>query len=91
MQEYANFRSGLYNFVMGQCSEALKERLKSHEDFIDANQNGIALMILIHSLLHTFEECCKFVDGLSDVKIAFYKLCQGKYMKLEWYHEIFLA
>ena len=30
-------------------------------------------------------------DGLSDVKMAFYKLRQGKYMKLERYHELFLA
>ena len=91
MQEYTNFHSDLYNLVMGQCSEALKERLKSHEDFMDANQNSIALLILICSLLHTFEERCKLADGLSDVKMAFYKLCQGKYMKLERYHEIFLA
>ena len=41
--------------------------------------------------LHTFEERRKLSDGLSDVKMAFYKLCQGKYMKLECYHEIFLA
>ena len=91
MQEYNNFRAGLYNLVMGQCTEALKERLKSHEDFIDANQNGIALLVLIRSLLHTFEERQKLADGLSDVKTAFYKLRQGKYMKLERYHEIFLA
>ena len=55
MQEDTNFHSSLYNLVMGQCSEALKERLKSHGDFMDVNQNGIALLILIHSLLHTFE------------------------------------
>ena len=91
IQEVTNFRSGLYNLVMGQCTEALKERLKSHEDFIGANQNGIALLILIRSLLHTFEERQKLVDGLSDVKMAFYKLRQGKYMRLERYHEIFLA
>ena len=91
VQEYTNFRSGLYNLVMGQCSEALKERLKSHEDFLDANQNGIALLTLIRSLLHTFEERRKLADGLSDVKMAFYKLRQGKYMKLERYHELFLA
>ena len=90
LQEYTNFRSGLYNLVMGQCSEALKERLKSHEDFMDANQNGIALLVLICSLLHTFEVRRKLADGLSDVKMAFYKLCQGKYMKLERYHELFL-
>ena len=91
MQEYTNFCSGLYNLVTGQCSEALKERLKSHEDFMDANQNGIALLILFCSLLHTFEERRKLADGLSDVKMAFYELRQGKFMKLKQYHEIFLA
>ena len=91
MQEYTNFRSGLYNLVMGQCTESLKEPLKSHEDFIEASQNGISLLVLIRSLLHTFEECRKLADGLSDVKMAFYKLRQGKYMKLERYHELFLA
>ena len=91
VQEYTNFRSGLYNLVMGQCTEALKERLKSHEDFIGASQNGISLLILIRSLLHTFEERRKLADGLSDVKMAFYKLRQGKYMRLERYHELFLV
>ena len=91
MQEYTKFRSGLYNLVMGQCTEALKERLKSHEDCFGANQNGIALLILICSLLHTIEERRKLTDGLSDGKMAFYKLRQRKYMKLEHYHEIFLA
>ena len=83
VQEYTNFRSGLYNLVMGQCSEAQKERLKSHEDFLDANQNGIAFLTLIRSLLHMFEELHKLADGLPDVKMAFYKLRQGKYMKME--------
>ena len=91
MQEYTNFRSCLYILVMSQCTEALKERLKSHEDFIGANQNGIALLVLIQSFLHTFEERRKLADSLSDVKMAFYKLHQGKYMKLERYHEIFIA
>ena len=91
VQEYTNFCSGLYNLVMGQCTESLKERWKSHEDFIGASQNGILLLVLIRSLLHIFEERRKLADGLSDVKMAFYKLCQGKYMKLEHYHELFLA
>ena len=91
VQEYKNFRSGLYNLVMGQCTESLKERLKSHEDFIGAGQNGISLLVLIRSLLHTFDERRKLADGLSDMKMAFYKLHQGKYMKLECYHELFLA
>ena len=88
MQEYTNFHSGLYKLVMGQCTKALKEHLKSHEDFVGANQN---VLVLICSFLHTFEERHKLADSLSDVKMAFYKLCQGKYMKLECYHEIFLT
>ena len=91
LQEYTNFRSGLYNLVMGQCTEALKERLKSHDDFIGASQDGISLLVLIRSLLHTFEERRKLADGLSDVKMAFYRLRQGKYMRLERYHELILA
>ena len=92
VQECTNFRLGLYKLVMDQCTEALKERLKSHEDFIGVNQNSITLLILIRSLLHTFKEHRQLADGLSDVKMTFYyKLCQGKYMRLEWYHEIFLA
>ena len=74
-----------------RCTRALKEHLKSHKDFVGANQNGIALLILICSLLHTFEERRKLADGLSDVKMAFYKLWQGKYIKLERYHEILVA
>ena len=62
MQKYTNFHSGLYSLVMGQCTNSLKERLKSHEDFVGANQNGIALSVLIRSLLNTFEERCKLAD-----------------------------
>ena len=92
--QYFNFTFAMILFLffnVGQCTEALKERLKVHEVFVSANQNGIPLLILICSLLHTFEERHKLADILSDVKMAFYKLCQGKYMKLEWYHENFLA
>ena len=38
-----------------------------------------------------FEERRKLADALADVKESFYHLHQGKYMKLERYHELFLA
>ena len=93
MQEYSNFWSGLYNLVLGQCTEALLEHCKSHEDFSEANQNGtpISLLIIIQSRIHTFEERRKLADALADVKESFYHLCQGKYMKLERHHELFVA
>ena len=93
MKEYSNFWSGLYNLVLGQCTEALLEHCKSHEDFPEANQNGtpISLLIIIQSLIRTSEERRKLADALADEKESFYHLWQGKYMKLERYHELFLA
>jgi hypothetical protein len=44
VQLYANFQAGLYNVVLGQCTEALEEQLKSHEDFPVAHNNGVALL-----------------------------------------------
>ena len=55
-QEYSNFRAGLYNIVFGQCTDALQDKLKSHTDFPEAYQDGIALLTIIKTLTYTFEE-----------------------------------
>ena len=47
--------------------------------------------MIIWSLIHTFEETRKLSDVIMEVKEKFYKFYQGKYMTLEWYHELFLA
>ena len=91
MKVFANFRAGLYSLVLGQCTDALQERLKSHQDYQTANQDGIALLVIIRSLIHTFEENLKLSDAIMDVKEKFYKFYQGRYMSLERYHELFLA
>jgi hypothetical protein len=39
-QEFANFRAGLYNVVIGQCTDSLQDKLKSHPDFSKAYQDG---------------------------------------------------
>ena len=91
LKVFANFRASLYSLVLGQCTEALQERLKSHHDFEIANQDGIALLVIIRSLIHTFEENRKLSDAIMDVKEKFYKFYQGRHMTLERYHELFLA
>ena len=83
LKVFANFRAGLYSLVLGQCTDALQECLKSHHDFQNANQDGIALLVIIWSLIHTFEENCKLSDVIMDVKEKFYKFYQGKHMMLE--------
>ena len=70
----------------GNCTS-----LKSRQDYKTANQDGIALLVIIWSLIHTFEENCKLSDAIMDVKEKFYKFYQGRYMSLERYHELFLA
>ena len=91
LKVYANFRAGLYSLVLGQCTDALQERLKSHHDYQGASQDGIALLVIIGSLIHTFEENRKLSDTIMDVKEKFYKFYQGRHMTLERYHELFLA
>ena len=70
---FANFQAGLYSLVLGQCTDALQEHLKSHRDYEAANQDGIRLLVIIWSLIHTFEENRKLSDAIMDVKEKFYK------------------
>ena len=91
VHHYDDFRAGLYNVVLGQCTDALEDRLKSHPDFPAAANNGIALLVIIKRLTYTFEERRKLADALNDVKEGFYTLRQGRHTSLQRYHELFLA
>jgi hypothetical protein len=88
-EEYKNFHAGLYNVVFGQCTKALQDKLKSHSDFPNAYQDGIALFVIIKTLTYTFEERRKLVDALCEIKAMFYTFHQGKHMPLQQYHDLF--
>ena len=47
LKVFANFRARLYSLVLGQCTDALQECLKSHHDYQAASQDGIALLVII--------------------------------------------
>ena len=47
LKVFANFRAGLFSLVLGQCTDALQERLKSHHDYQAASQDGIVLLVII--------------------------------------------
>ena len=68
LQEYGNLCAGLHSLVLGQCTESLQDHLKSHQDFPAANKDGIALLVLNKSLMHTFQEQHKSSDVLTEVK-----------------------
>ncbi len=56
-----------------------------------AHNNGVALLIIIKRLTYSFEEQRMLVDALTHIKENFYGFRQGRYMPLQWYHELFIA
>ena len=89
--EYANFKTGLYTIVLGQCTDTMKDKLKSHPEFTAARQNGIALLKLIKTILYSFEEASHEEDELMLMKRAFFSFTQGNNMSLQRYYELTLG
>ena len=86
---YRDFLANLYNLVISQCMETLEEKIKSHADFVAANQNGILRLQIIKSLTYSFEDHHKLSDTLSEVMECFYRMRQGENESLQDYHECF--
>jgi hypothetical protein len=91
IQEHSNFQSSLYNEILGQCSEALQDKLKSYTGFAAAYQDGIEVLTLIKELTYSFEERRKLSDALCNIKETFYNFKQEKKMSLQKYQELFVA
>ena len=84
-----DFLANLYNLVIGQCTETLEDKIKSHGDFAAANQNGILLLQIIKSMTYSFEDCHKLSNVLSEVMESFYCMRQGENESQQDYHECF--
>jgi hypothetical protein len=91
MQVYKNFRSSLYNLALGQCSEVLQDKLKSHHDFSACNQDGIGLLSIIKALTHSFEDQLFLPDATATVVREFYGQKQRESESLQAYHDRYLA
>jgi hypothetical protein len=90
VKAYSDFRAGLYSTVLGQCTEALKAKLEAREEFPVASQDGIALLHLIRTVTHTFEQArSNLAHEINKLKGKFYSLKQGKYENLVQYHRRF--
>ena len=75
--EYANFKTGLYTIILGQCTDTMKDKLKSHPEFTAGRQNGIALLKLIMTILYSFEEASHEEDELMVIRRAFFSFTQA--------------
>ena len=55
-RKYSNFKSGFHTVIYGQCTETLKDKLKSHANFEETHRDGIALLRIIKVIMYSFEQ-----------------------------------
>ena len=65
---YMNFLAGFYALIWGQCTVILRDKLRGHQSFeaIEQSQDGLALLKLIKTITHTYDDAkiCQ-VDALN--------------------------
>ena len=71
--EYTAFCVWLYHVIMRQCTETLQDKLKSHQCFQEANQDGIVLLMIIKVILYSFEQARYQGKKLMTIKTTFYR------------------
>ena len=86
----ADFKAGLYNIVIGQCTEGLEQRINSHQDIAEASGDGIALLLIVRAITHAFEDRSKSIHQIVKLKKKLYGFTQGN-MALIQYHDMFLS
>ena len=90
MKVFEDFRAGLFNIVMGQCTEGLEQKIRSHEDFEEAEQDGIALLLIVRSITHAFEDRTNRAHQIVKLKNKLKGFQQGS-LPLIHYHDQFLS
>ena len=88
-EAFTDFLANLCSVMIGQCMEALAEKIKWHVDYTRANQNGIRVLQIIKQLTYSFQDRRKLSDALCEVMKGFYKLQQGEHESLQDYHKRF--
>jgi len=94
IKAYKNFRASLFATVYGQCTPALVSKMEAHAEFDEANskKDGIALLKIIQTLVHTFDvtRSDEITEGVKMMSTLFH-LRQDKTESLIQYKERFEA
>lgn len=90
-QDYDDFRARLYHLLLSQCTDALRNRLESHQDFNAAANNGLLLLMIIKALCYTFKERSKVENAMCGLKEQYYTMKQQRYESIQAYHDRFKA
>jgi hypothetical protein len=82
----------LYNLIWGQCSKALKEKLKSRQGYVSAQEANDAswLIIRIKELSFKFEEQKYFFLSMFEAKRKLFALKQANNQTIQDYHATFV-
>lgn len=83
--------SRAYAIVWGQCSAALREKVKAHKDYHKAHGNGsvVALLQVIKTEMFTFQTQKYMPQAMHEAKKRFYMLRQEKHTTVQQYYESF--
>mmetsp|Transcript_4175 Transcript_4175/g.10353 ORF Transcript_4175/g.10353 Transcript_4175/m.10353 type:complete len:309 (-) Transcript_4175:562-1488(-) len=81
----------LYNFILGRCTERLRDRLKTHEryDSVDAGSDPAGLLLMIREISHQVESNVKLARTIDDHIANMYRTKQGPNVTIAQYHTQF--
>jgi hypothetical protein len=83
--------SRAYAIVWGQCSDALREKVKAHKEYKSAHDAGnvIELLKVIKTEMFTFQTQKYGPQALHEAKRRFYMMRQDKHTSVQQYYESF--
>jgi hypothetical protein len=90
-RHYTDFLARLYGYVLGQCSQALQDKLRSTVGFDAARQDGIALLIMIRTISNRVEDGCNIHYSLCGLKESWFGCEIGKFEHFTTYYDRFVA
>jgi hypothetical protein len=84
--------SRAYAIVWGQCSKALREKVKAHKDYKTAYDKSsvIELLKVIKTEMFTFQTRKYGPQALHEAKKRFYMMRQDKHTTVQQYYESFV-
>jgi hypothetical protein len=84
--------SRAYAIVWGQCSDALREKVKAHKSFQKAHDTGnvIELLQVIKTEMFTFQTQKYGPQAMHEAKRRFYMMRQDKQTSVQQYYESFI-
>ena len=89
---YQNFLAGLFNLLLGQCTEIMKDKLQARAEYDEINraQNGVELLALIKQITFTYDDNRRYeVEARDDFKAKFFALKRERHQSIADFYRLF--